>query len=53
MKRRKCRDVAERVNAKHADYTKAAAASSEIAKRHLIVALIDRSNPLGQMSQQR
>ncbi|XP_053968925.1 uncharacterized protein LOC128870338 [Anastrepha ludens] len=33
--------------------SKAAAAASEIAKRHLIVALTDRSDQLGRMSQER
>ncbi|XP_053968434.1 uncharacterized protein LOC128869857 [Anastrepha ludens] len=33
--------------------SQAAAAASEIAKRHLIVALTDRSDKLGQMSQER
>ncbi|XP_036329800.1 uncharacterized protein LOC118741937 [Rhagoletis pomonella] len=33
--------------------SRAAAMASEIARRHLIVALIDRSNPLGQISQER
>ncbi|XP_036335656.1 uncharacterized protein LOC118746037 [Rhagoletis pomonella] len=32
--------------------SRAAAMASEVARRHLIVALIDRSNPLGQISQE-
>nr|AMS38354.1 hypothetical protein [Bactrocera tryoni] len=56
-KKRKCKDVAGKLDVKHADdkptTSKAAAAANEIAKRHLTVALIDRSNPLGQMSQER
>ncbi|XP_054091377.1 uncharacterized protein LOC128923029 [Zeugodacus cucurbitae] len=56
-KKRKCKDAAEKQQVRHLDErpttSKAAAAASEIAKRYLIVALIDRSNPLGQMSQER
>ncbi|XP_054091417.1 uncharacterized protein LOC128923065 [Zeugodacus cucurbitae] len=56
-KRRRCKDEAEKLDVRHTDEkpttSKAAAAVNEIARRHLIVALIDRSNPLGQMSQER
>ncbi|XP_054091249.1 uncharacterized protein LOC128922887 [Zeugodacus cucurbitae] len=56
-KKRKTKDEAEKPKVKRADdkptTSRAAAASNEVAKRHLIVALIDRSNPLGQMSQER
>ncbi|XP_054083398.1 uncharacterized protein LOC105216480 [Zeugodacus cucurbitae] len=53
----KTKDEAEKPKVKHADVkpttSRAAAAANEVAKRHLIVALIDRSNPLGQMTQER
>ncbi|XP_017488611.1 PREDICTED: uncharacterized protein LOC108376841 [Rhagoletis zephyria] len=56
-KRSKRRDDAAKPNVRldqeKATTPRAAVTASEIARRHLIVALIDRSNPLGQMSQER
>ncbi|XP_054081404.1 uncharacterized protein LOC128919873 [Zeugodacus cucurbitae] len=57
-KKRKTKDEAEKPKVKRADdkptTSRAAAAANEWARRHLFVALIDRSNPqMGQMSQER